>query len=87
MHRVSYEASGSVLDSMIASGIMTGFGDEWIKLRRDLRAHGRRIVLRADDGAEQARTRESVRRTKATSPRRRTSSTRGSSACIAPAFR
>jgi hypothetical protein len=31
-HRVSYEASGRVLDSMIASGIMTGFGDEWIKL-------------------------------------------------------
>jgi predicted amidohydrolase YtcJ len=31
-HRVSYEASGKVLDSMIAGGIMTGFGDEWIKL-------------------------------------------------------
>jgi predicted amidohydrolase YtcJ len=31
LHRVSYEASGRVLDSMIASGIMTGFGDEWIK--------------------------------------------------------
>jgi predicted amidohydrolase YtcJ len=31
-HRVSYEASGRVLDSMIASGEMTGFGDEWIKL-------------------------------------------------------
>jgi predicted amidohydrolase YtcJ len=30
-HRVSYEPSGRVLDSMIASGIMTGFGDEWIK--------------------------------------------------------
>ena len=30
-HRVSYEASGRVLDSMIASGIMTGFGDEWVK--------------------------------------------------------
>jgi predicted amidohydrolase YtcJ len=30
-HRVSYESSGRVLDSMIASGIMTGFGDEWIK--------------------------------------------------------
>jgi len=30
-HRVSYEASGRVLDSMIASGIQTGFGDEWIK--------------------------------------------------------
>ena len=30
-HRVSYEASGSVLDSMIAGGIMTGFGDEWIR--------------------------------------------------------
>ena len=32
LHRVSYEASGRALDSMIASGIMTGFGDEWIKL-------------------------------------------------------
>ena len=31
LHRVSYEASGRVLDSMIASGIRTGFGDEWIK--------------------------------------------------------
>src|SRR4029453_19012000 len=32
LHRVSYEVSGRVLDSMIASGIQTGFGDEWIKL-------------------------------------------------------
>jgi hypothetical protein len=31
LHRVSYEASGTVLESMIASGISTGFGDEWIK--------------------------------------------------------
>jgi predicted amidohydrolase YtcJ len=31
LHRVSYEASGRVLESMIASGIQTGFGDEWIK--------------------------------------------------------
>jgi predicted amidohydrolase YtcJ len=31
LHRVSYEASGRVLDSMIAAGIQTGFGDEWIK--------------------------------------------------------
>ena len=31
LHRVSYEASGRVLDSMIAGGIMTGFGDEWIR--------------------------------------------------------
>jgi hypothetical protein len=31
-HRVSYEASGRVLDSMINGGIRTGFGDEWIKL-------------------------------------------------------
>src|SRR5262249_25152493 len=28
----SYESSGRVLDSMIAAGIMTGFGDEWIRL-------------------------------------------------------
>jgi hypothetical protein len=31
LHRVSYEASGRVLENMIASGIETGFGDEWIK--------------------------------------------------------
>jgi predicted amidohydrolase YtcJ len=30
-HRVSYEVAGRTLDSMIASGIKTGFGDEWIK--------------------------------------------------------
>jgi predicted amidohydrolase YtcJ len=32
LHRVSYEASGKVLESMIAGGIETGFGDEWIRL-------------------------------------------------------
>jgi predicted amidohydrolase YtcJ len=32
LHRVSYEATGKVLDAMIAGGIMTGFGDEWIRL-------------------------------------------------------
>jgi len=32
LHRVSYEASGKVLDAMISSGMMTGFGDEWIRL-------------------------------------------------------
>src|SRR5204863_8598676 len=31
LHRISYEANGAVLEAMIASGIMTGFGDEWIK--------------------------------------------------------
>jgi predicted amidohydrolase YtcJ len=31
LHRVSYEPSGTVLDSMIAAGISTGFGDEWIR--------------------------------------------------------
>ena len=31
-HRVSYESSGKVLDAMIANGIETGFGDEWIRL-------------------------------------------------------
>ena len=30
-HRISYEASGQVLESMIAAGIQTGYGDEWIK--------------------------------------------------------
>jgi predicted amidohydrolase YtcJ len=32
LHRVSYEASGKVLESMISGGIMSGFGDEWIRL-------------------------------------------------------
>jgi len=32
LHRVSYEASGKVLEAMIASGIESGFGDEWIRL-------------------------------------------------------
>jgi predicted amidohydrolase YtcJ len=31
LHRVSYEASGGVLEAMITSGITTGFGDEWIR--------------------------------------------------------
>jgi len=31
-HRVSYEASGKVLESMISGGISTGFGDDWIRL-------------------------------------------------------
>jgi predicted amidohydrolase YtcJ len=32
LHRVSYESGGKVLEAMIAGGIMTGFGDEWIRL-------------------------------------------------------
>ncbi|HLX46547.1 MAG TPA: amidohydrolase [Bryobacteraceae bacterium] len=32
LHRVSYEASGKVLEAMIAGGISSGFGDEWIRL-------------------------------------------------------
>lgn len=31
LHRVSYEASGKVLEAMIAGGIRTGFGDRWIR--------------------------------------------------------
>jgi predicted amidohydrolase YtcJ len=31
-HRVSYEAQGDVLETMIRSGLKTGFGDEWIRL-------------------------------------------------------
>jgi predicted amidohydrolase YtcJ len=30
-HRISYEAAGKELDAMIASGIQSGFGDEWIR--------------------------------------------------------
>jgi predicted amidohydrolase YtcJ len=32
LHRVSYEATGKVLDALISGGLMTGFGDEWIRL-------------------------------------------------------
>src|SRR5271169_5109352 len=31
LHRVSYEANGKILDSMIADGIESGFGDDWIR--------------------------------------------------------
>jgi predicted amidohydrolase YtcJ len=31
LHRVSFETSGDVLESLIQSGIRTGFGDEWIR--------------------------------------------------------
>jgi predicted amidohydrolase YtcJ len=31
LHRVSYEAQGRVLESMITGGIESGFGDEWIR--------------------------------------------------------
>ena len=54
LHRVSYEASGKVLEAMIAGGISTGFGDEWIRLGATVGAHRRRIVLRAHDGAQHA---------------------------------
>ena len=30
-HRISYEASGRVLDAMITAGIQSGFGDDWIR--------------------------------------------------------
>ena len=30
-HRVSYETSGRVLESLLTSGIMSGFGDDWIR--------------------------------------------------------
>ncbi|WP_439533602.1 amidohydrolase [Polymorphobacter sp.] len=31
LHRVSYETNSAMLDAMIANGIQTGLGDEWIK--------------------------------------------------------
>jgi predicted amidohydrolase YtcJ len=31
LHRVSFETSGNLLEGMIANGIATGFGDEWIR--------------------------------------------------------
>ena len=30
-HRVSYETGGRVLESLLTSGIMSGFGDDWIR--------------------------------------------------------
>lgn len=30
-HRISYEVSGRMLDAMMANGIRTGFGDDWIR--------------------------------------------------------
>jgi hypothetical protein len=30
-HRISYEAAGKELDALIAAGIQSGFGDEWIR--------------------------------------------------------
>jgi predicted amidohydrolase YtcJ len=30
-HRISYEAAGKELDAMIAAGLQSGFGDEWIR--------------------------------------------------------
>lgn len=32
LHRVSYEPAADVVETMIAAGQMTGFGDEWIRL-------------------------------------------------------
>ena len=32
LHRVSFETNGRMLDAMIANGLHTGFGDEWIRL-------------------------------------------------------
>ncbi len=32
LHRVSYESSGKMLEAMIAGGISSGFGDEWLRL-------------------------------------------------------
>jgi predicted amidohydrolase YtcJ len=32
LHRVSYESNGRVLESMLAGGMATGLGDEWIRL-------------------------------------------------------
>lgn len=30
-HRISYEATGKELDALIAAGIQSGFGDEWVR--------------------------------------------------------
>jgi predicted amidohydrolase YtcJ len=58
LHRISYETSGRVLDSMIAAGIQTGFGDEWIKFG----ATSEHTIdgSFSDDGAERALSRRSA---------------------------
>ena len=53
-HRVSYEASGRVLDSMIAERHHDRLRRRVDQVRRDVGAHRRRLVLRAHDGAEHA---------------------------------
>ncbi len=32
LHRVSFEMSGKMLEAMLDNGLMTGFGDEWVRL-------------------------------------------------------
>ncbi|MDF2117286.1 amidohydrolase [Roseiarcaceae bacterium H3SJ34-1] len=32
LHRVSYEAAGPLVDSLIADGFRSGFGDEWLRI-------------------------------------------------------
>jgi hypothetical protein len=56
LHRVSYEAQDDMLEAMIKAGIATGFGDV-DPVRRHLRAHLRRFVLRTHDGDERALSR------------------------------
>lgn len=58
-HRVSYEAGGKLLDSMIASGIETGFGDEWIRLGATSDTGGW-IVLGAHNGPQHSVSRSSA---------------------------
>ncbi len=53
-HRVSFELAGGALNSAIADGTKSGDGDDWIRIGVDDRTHGRRLVLRADDGDERA---------------------------------
>ena len=86
LHRVSYEASGKVLDAMISAGVMSGFGDEWIRLG----ATSEHTV----DGSFSERTMAlSVPYPgvtppyKGTSWSRRTRLTLGSSACIERGFK
>ena len=57
-HRVSYEASGKVLEAMISSGIDDRLRRRVDPARRDLRAHRRWVVLRTHHGAEQAVSRQ-----------------------------
>ncbi|MGA2214084.1 MAG: amidohydrolase family protein [Bryobacteraceae bacterium] len=71
-HRVSYEVMGKTLEAMISSGMESAFGDEWIRLEL-LPNTAWMDRFQSAPWPSAGRISESTRRTRATSPRRRTS--------------